>query len=390
MELLKGIKIIDLTRFVAGPHCALVLSDLGAEVIKIEKPNNGDDLRIIGPKIDNISLWAAVLNRGKKSLSLNLKSKEGRLILLKLLTTADVILENFRPGVMEKLKLDWQTVRRINKKIIMARISGYGQNDSATSRQAFDATVQAETGYMHISGHDKKPTMIGTVFLDYTTGLNTAIGILAALHSRNKSGKGSLIETSLVSSALSLSMGAVPDFFLNNKNFGKVGNSDRFSSPSNTYKAKDGYIHIMAGSDDRFKGLVNAMNKKNLFANKLFNTPQKRIKNQIKIDKIVNDWTKKNPIKLIAKILSKNNVPWGEVKKFSDFLKTKTAKNFFTNGSVKDKNIIVPKCAISVVGKKNNRKSVIPELGQDNYKILKSLGYSKKNINGFKKNYIID
>ena len=293
MELLKGVKIIDLTRFVAGPHCALVLSDLGAEVIKIEKPNKGDDLRIIGPKINNISLWAAVLNRGKKSLSLNLKSKEGRLILLKLLKTADVILENFRPGVMEKLKLDWQTVRRINKKIIMARISGYGQNDSVTSRQAFDATVQAETGYMHISGHDKKPTMIGTVFLDYTTGLNTAIGILAALHSRNKSGKGSLIETSLVSSALSLSMGAVPDFFLNNKNFGKVGNSDRFSSPSNTYKAKDGYIHIMAGSDDRFKGLVNAMNKKNLFVNKLFNTPQKRIKNQKKIDRIVNDWTKK-------------------------------------------------------------------------------------------------
>ena len=390
MELLKGIKVIDLTRFVAGPHCALVLSDLGAEVIKIEKPNKGDDLRIIGPKINNISLWAAVLNRGKKSLSLNLKSKEGRLILLKLLKTADVILENFRPGVMEKLKLDWQTVRRINKKIIMARISGYGQNDSVTSRQAFDATVQAETGYMHVSGHDKKPTMIGTVFLDYTTGLNTAIGILAAIHSRNKSGKGSLIETSLVSSALSLSMGAVPDFFLNKKDFGKVGNSDRFSSPSNTYKAKNGYIHIMAGSNDRFKGLVNAMNKKNLFTNKLFNTPQKRIKNQKKIDKIVNEWTKKNTLKLLAKILSKNNVPWGEVKKFSDFLKTKTAKNFFTNGSVKDKNIIVPKCAINIAGKKNKGKSVVPELGQDNYKILKSLGYSKKNINELKKNFIID
>ena len=109
MSLLKGIKIIDLTRFVAGPHCALVLSDLGAEVIKIEKPNKGDDLRIIGPKVDNISLWAAVLNRGKKSLSLNLKSEEGRLIFFKLLKTADVVLENFRPGVMEKLKLDWNT-----------------------------------------------------------------------------------------------------------------------------------------------------------------------------------------------------------------------------------------------------------------------------------------
>ena len=146
MSLLKGIKIIDLTRFVAGPHCALVLSDLGAEVIKIEKPNKGDDLRIIGPKVDNISLWAAVLNRGKKSLSLNLKSEEGRLIFFKLLKNADVVLENFRPGVMENLKLDWNTIKKINKRIIMARISGYGQNDTVISRQAFDATIQAETG----------------------------------------------------------------------------------------------------------------------------------------------------------------------------------------------------------------------------------------------------
>ena len=130
---------------------------------------------------------------------------------------------------MEKLGLSWGNVNKINKKIIMARISGYGQDDSTVSRQAFDATIQAETGFMQISGNDNKPTMIGTVFLDYTTGLNTAIGILAALNSRNKTGKGELIETSLVSSALSLTMGAVPDF-LNNANFGKNGNSDRFFS----------------------------------------------------------------------------------------------------------------------------------------------------------------
>ena len=389
MSLLKGIKIIDLTRFVAGPHCALVLSDLGAEVIKIEKPNKGDDLRIIGPKVDNISLWAAVLNRGKKSLSLNLKSEEGRLIFFKLLKTADVILENFRPGVMEKLKLDWKTIHKINNKVIMARISGYGQNDSTISRQAFDATVQAETGYMNISGHDNKPTMIGTVFLDYTTGLNTAIGILAALNSRNISGKGELIETSLVSSALSLSMGAVPDFYLNKKDFGKNGNSDRFSSPSNTYKAKDGFIHIMAGSDDRFNGLANAMDKRELTISKFYNTPQKRIKNQKKIDRIVNNWTKKITIKEISKMLSKNNVPWGKVNKFSEFLKTKTAKSFITSGIVGNRNIKVPECAIRVINKKGKKKSIVPELGQDNYKILKSLGYSEKDINYFKKKNII-
>ena len=118
MSLLKGIKIIDLTRFVAGPHCALVLSDLGAEVIKIEKPNKGDDLRIIGPKVDNISLWAAVLNRGKKSLSLDLKSEEGRKIFLKLVKSADVVLENFRPGVMERLNLGPRNLKKKPQKAL--------------------------------------------------------------------------------------------------------------------------------------------------------------------------------------------------------------------------------------------------------------------------------
>jgi CoA:oxalate CoA-transferase len=386
---LKNIKVLDLTRFVAGPHCALVLSDLGAEIIKIEKPEKGDDLRIIGPKLANISLWAAVLNRGKKSLSLDLKSEEGRSIFLKLVKSADVVLENFRPGVMEKLRLDWNTLKKVNKKIIMSRISGYGQNDSTVSRQAFDATIQAETGYMHISGHDNKPTMIGTVFLDYTTGLNTAIGILAAINSRNLTGQGELIETSLVSSALSLSMGAVPDFFTNKKNFLKNGNSDRFSSPSNTYKTKNGYIHIMAGSDDRFYGLVNAMNKKELINKKIYNTPQKRIKNQKSLDKIINNWTKKNTIKAISNKLSNHNVPWGQVKTFSDFLKTKTAKNFITNAKIDDKIIKVPKCAIEVTKKISNKKSIVPKVGQDNNKILKSLGYTKNKIDLLKKKKVI-
>ena len=129
MALLNNIKVIDLTRFVAGPHCTLVLSDLGAEVIKIEKPGKGDDLRIIGPKLLETSLWAAVLNRGKKSVSLDLKTKIGREILLKLIQEADVLVENFRPGVMEKLKLGWNTIKKVNNKLVMARISGYGQND---------------------------------------------------------------------------------------------------------------------------------------------------------------------------------------------------------------------------------------------------------------------
>ena len=388
MALLKNIKVIDLTRFVAGPHCTLVLSDLGAEVIKIEKPGKGDDLRIIGPKLLETSLWAAVLNRGKKSVSLNLKTKIGKEILLKLIQEADVLVENFRPGVMEKLELGWKTIKKANNKLVMARISGYGQNDS-TARQAFDATIQAETGFMQISGEEKKPTMIGTVLLDYTTGLNTAIGILAALNKRNVTGKGELIETSLVSSALSLSMGAVPDFFLNKKNFGKHGNSDRFSSPSNTYKTKDGFVHIMAGSDDRFANLAIAMKRKSLINNALYKTPQARLKNQSKIDKIVETWTKKNSIKYLGKILSNNSVPWGEVKTFSQFLKTTTAKNYLIDAKIKKSKIKVPECAIKISTKKNVVKKNIPLIGQNNNEVFKKLGYSFSELKLYKKKNIV-
>ncbi|MBV68455.1 MAG: hypothetical protein CMJ08_01475 [Pelagibacterales bacterium] len=389
MALLKNIKVIDLTRFVAGPHCTLVLSDLGAEVIKIEKPGKGDDLRIIGPKLLETSLWAAVLNRGKKSVSLNLKTKIGKEILLKLIQEADVLVENFRPGVMEKLKLGWKTIKKVNNKLVMARISGYGQNNSTIARQAFDATIQAETGFMQISGEEKKPTMIGTVLLDYTTGLNTAIGILAALNKRNVTGKGELIETSLVSSALSLSMGAVPDFFLNKKNFGKHGNSDRFSSPSNTYKTKDGFVHIMAGSDDRFANLAIAMKRKSLINNALYKTPQARLKNQSKIDKIVETWTKKNSIKYLGKILSNNSVPWGEVKTFSQFLKTTTAKNYLIDAKIKKSKIKVPECAIKISTKKNVVKKDIPLIGQNNNEVFKKLGYSFSELKSYKKKNIV-
>lgn len=390
MTLLKNIKILDLTRFVAGPHCTLLLADLGAKVIKIEKCVNGDDLRIIGTKIQDTSLWAAVLNRGKKSLSLNLKSKEGRDILIKLIKMADVIVENFRPGVMESLNLGWKTIKKTNKKIIMARISGYGQKDSLMPRQAFDATVQAETGYMHISGNDKKPTMIGTVFLDYTTGLNTAVGILAALHARTISGKGRLIETSLVSSALSLSMEAVPSYFLNKTDFKTNGNSDRFSSPSNTYKAKDGYIHIMAGSDDRFFGLLKAMNKRELIKSKLFNNPKNRLKNQIKIDRIVNNWSKANKISSLGKLLTKYSVPWGKVKKFKDFLQTETARENFTKAIIGNKSITVPKCAIATDSIKKPKVFYVPKVGEDNNKILEKLGFSKKEVRQLKTKKVVD
>ena len=163
-----------------------------------------------------------------------------------------------------------------------------------------------------------------------------------------------------------------------------------FSAPSNTYKAKDGFIHIMAGSDDRFIGLLKSMKKENLFKNTLFNDAQKRLKNQNKIDKIVNAWTKNFTVRKIGNILSKYSVPWGKVKSFSEFMRTKTAKSYLRKAKIGEKNIIVPECAIRVKNVSNSYKRNIPRLGQNNKVILKNLGYSSKNIEDLKNNKIIN
>ena len=391
-NLLKKIRVIDLTRYVAGPHSTMMLAELGADVIKIEKIDGGDELRNIGPKINNISLWSAVLNRSKRSLSLDIRKTEGREIFLKLISEADVLIENFKPGVMEKLKLDWNTLSKINKQLIFARISGYGRNLPDTDRQAFDAVVQAETGYMAMTGmQTAAPSMAGTVILDYATGLNITIGILAALLSREKSGKGRVIETSLAESALSMTMGGIPDYYLNGNDLDRIGNRDRFTAPANTFKAKDGYIHIMAGTNDRFEKLLKIIGKEDLINNPKFSDIQSRLENIDELESIILDWTENDYISNIGGLLTKSGIPWGVVRSLGEFLDSplgsnRTKKIDMNNGE----KIYTAKFPITDHEEDRVSDSKMASLGQHNEEILKNeLGYSKDKIKLLRNNKII-
>ena len=184
-------------------------------------------------------------------------------------------------------------------------------------------------------------------------------------------------------------MAAVPNYFLNKEDFGKMGNSDRFSAPSNTYKAKDGFIHIMAGSNDRFRGLINAMNKPNLIEKKEFCSPEARIKYQKKLDLIVEKWTRSNNLLDLGKKLKQFSVPWGKVRSFSEFLQTSQAKQYLKKAEIKKRKIVVPGLTIGIP--KNNVlfKKIVPILGQHNSEILKSIGYDKKKVIDLKKKKII-
>ncbi len=188
---LEGIKVLDLTRVLAGPYATMILGDLGADIIKIEMPVKGDDARHFGPYVKDESAYFMSLNRNKRSITLNLKHQKGKELFLKMVKKADIVVENYRPGTMEKLGLGYDVLSEINPSIIYAATSGYGHTGPYSKRAAYDAVVQAMGGIMSITGEKGgKPTRVGSSIGDITAGLFTAIGILAALNNRNQTGKG--------------------------------------------------------------------------------------------------------------------------------------------------------------------------------------------------------
>ncbi|TIP52102.1 MAG: CoA transferase, partial [Mesorhizobium sp.] len=196
---LDGLKVLDLSRFIAGPYCAMVLGDLGADVAKIERLQGGDDVRALSPKINGESVYFFVFNRNKRSLTLDFRDPESQGLLRRLIAQADVLVENFRPGTMEKMGLGWDEVRKINPRIVMARISGFGQTGARAGEPCFDAIAQALSGLMSLTGEaDGPPTIAGTFVVDYATALYSAIGILAAIQERHRTNLGKLVDVSLV------------------------------------------------------------------------------------------------------------------------------------------------------------------------------------------------
>ena len=200
---LKNLLVVDLTRVLVGPYCTMILSDLGARVIKIEAPETGDDSRKFGPFVKDYSAYFMSLNRGKESIALNLKNDEDKKIFDKILSKADILVENFKPGTLEKWGFGWKDVSKKYPKLIYASASGFGQTGPLKELPAYDMVVQGMGGLMSVTGHPKsEPTRVGTSIGDITAGLFTAIGINAALYDRQKTGKGAFIDVSMLDLSL--------------------------------------------------------------------------------------------------------------------------------------------------------------------------------------------
>ncbi|MBI2868130.1 MAG: CoA transferase [Chloroflexi bacterium] len=252
---LKGVRVLDLSWVLSGPYCTMILADLGAEVVKVERPEVGDTARGNGPFVNGSSTYFVSLNRGKKSVALDLKARQGKALFLRLAEKADAVIENMVPGTMQKMGLGYRTLRRHNPRLIYAAISGFGQTGPYAERPALDIVAQAMGGVMSITGEEGgTPLRPGVSIGDLSAGLFTAIAILAALHERQRSGKGQMIDSSMLDCIVALEENAFARYFATGEAPRRLGSRHPAFTPFQSFQTKDGYIvvAIAGGINDQW------------------------------------------------------------------------------------------------------------------------------------------
>lgn len=307
MGALSNIRVLDLTRVLAGPYCTMMLADLGAEVIKIEIPGKGDDTRNFGPYRNKSSLYYANVNRNKKGVSLNMKAPEGKQLFLEMVKTADMVVENYRPGVMDKLGLGYDVLKEVNPRIIYGAVSGFGCYGPYSERPGYDIIAQAMGGLMSITGpRGGKPCRTGSAMGDVLGGMNLTIGLLAALNARTLTGKGQRVDVSLVDSVVSSLETGLQRYLVEHEIPERMGNEYAATYPYDSFQAKDKEFIIGCGNQGLFEKLLDLMGRKDLLEDSRFATLLERNKpeNRVALGKIINDWTKNyNADELVDKIL---------------------------------------------------------------------------------------
>ena len=323
---LSGLLVLDLTRVLVGPYCTMILSDLGARVIKVEAPEVGDDSRNFGPFIEDQSAYFMSLNRNKESIALNLKNEKDKKIFEKILPKADILIENFKPGTLNKWGYDWENLKNKYPKLIYASASGFGQTGPLKGLPAYDMVVQGMGGLMSVTGQpDSEPTRVGTSIGDITAGLFTAIGINAALYDRQKTGKGMYIDVAMLDCQIAILENAVARYLTKGEIPKPMGSRHPSISPFEAFKTKDSYVIIAAGNDKLFEGMCKVFNL-SLYEDDKFRTNASRNKNIDELKKILENELKKNTTTYWCKILEENKIPCGPINNIKEVVESPQTK----------------------------------------------------------------
>lgn len=308
--ILDGIVVLDLTRVLAGPYSGMLLADMGANVIKIEMPKKGDDSRAFGPFINGESAYYMNLNRNKRGVTLNLKDEDGKKVFKEMVKKADVVLENYRPGTMEKLGLGYETLKEINSGIVYGCISGFGHYGPYSKRAGYDIIGQAMGGLMSTTGWPGgQPTRTGTAMGDVLGGLSVTIGVLAAVVNKIKTGEGQKVDVALVDSVVSSLEIITQIYIASGKIPERIGNRYESTYPYDSFRAKDGSVVIACGNDKLFRLLAEEMEQVEIVTDPRFKKNTQRVLNHALLKEIVENWTIKYTIDEIQEKLLAIGVP---------------------------------------------------------------------------------
>lgn len=385
-ERLLGIRVLDLSRVLAGPYCSMLLADMGADIIKLEIPGPGDDSREFPPFKDGESLYYVNLNRGKKSITINLKHPEGKRLFLELVKRCDVLLENFRPGTMERLSLGYEFLRGVNPRLIYASISGFGQTGPYSSRPGYDIIGQAMSGLMSITGWpDSPPTRVGTAIGDILSALFCCIGILAAVQIRERTGRGQMVDVALVDSVFASLENIPQKVFIDGEVPTRIGNRYEFVYPYGSFKAADGWVIIGIANDQIWTRFTEASGMGDLTNDERFSTNQRRVENHEVLKPIIESWTSTMRVKDIVSLLTEHRVPACPIYNLREVVEdthVSEAREMVVEmdqpGLGRVKLLGNP---VKMSETRPSPRGPAPALGGDNYTILKELlGISKAEI----------
>jgi CoA:oxalate CoA-transferase len=306
----SGVTVIDLSHVLAGPFGTTILCDLGARIIKVEPPGHGDDTRTYGPFVKGQSLYFSFVNRGKESIILNLKEDADRQIFFNMVRKADVVVENYRPGTMDKLGLSYETLSKMNPRLIYASNSGFGQTGPLAKYPAYDTIIQAMSGIMSVTGFpDGPPTRVGTSLSDLCAGVFLFCGIASALYDREKTGKGARIDISMLDSTMAFLEHGLMEYVANGKAPGRIGNRHPFITPFDTFDAADRPFAICAGNDKLFAALCEAVGRPEFATQPRFKTNVDRMTNNVALKAELESALKTQPAAHWLKVIDEAGVP---------------------------------------------------------------------------------
>jgi crotonobetainyl-CoA:carnitine CoA-transferase CaiB-like acyl-CoA transferase len=338
---LAGIRVLDLSNLIAGPLAAMFLGDFGAEVIKVEHPVRGDELRRWGHAKDDVGLYFKVLNRNKKTVGLDLKSAEGRILALRLVEQCDVVVEGFRPDTLERWGLGWETLHEVNPELVMLRISGYGQTGAYRRRAGFGTIAEAYSGAAALIGHNSGPPLLPPFPLgDATTAIFGAFGVLVALHRRMREGGGQVVDLALYEGLLTLLGPQVIDFDQLGSVQKRDGSRLPFVSPRNAYETADGaWVALSGSTQGTFERLMQGFSLQHVIADPRFTTNRDRVANADELDAEIQGAVKQLPLERVLAIAEEVEAPIGPVNEIADIFEDPHIRDRVNVASVEDEEL---------------------------------------------------